>query len=168
MIKEKPFFLVEDAAQIKKMIQLKESLDQRMGCVIVGPSGSLLYSTLLYSTLLYSTLLYSALLYSTLLYSTLLYFTLISLLILLYLKSYTKSFIFLFPLSPQRILREREDNVFLRSSSAIITTRTLLKMLSKRSECMSLCIRAYLLCVDTCLSVCLRSEERRVGKECSS
>lgn len=36
---EKPFFLVEDAAQIKKMIQLKESLDQRMGCVIVGPSG---------------------------------------------------------------------------------------------------------------------------------
>ena len=39
VIKEKPFFLVEDAAQIKKMIQLKESLDQRMGCVIVGPSG---------------------------------------------------------------------------------------------------------------------------------
>ena len=39
VIQEKPFFLVEDAAQIKKMIQLKESLDQRMGCVIVGPSG---------------------------------------------------------------------------------------------------------------------------------
>jgi dynein heavy chain 2, cytosolic len=39
VIREKPFFLVEDAAQIKKMIQLKESLDQRMGCVIVGPSG---------------------------------------------------------------------------------------------------------------------------------
>lgn len=36
---QKPFFLVEDAAQIKKMIQLKESLDQRMGCVVVGPSG---------------------------------------------------------------------------------------------------------------------------------
>lgn len=31
--------MVEDASQIKKMIQLKESLDQRMGCVIVGPSG---------------------------------------------------------------------------------------------------------------------------------
>ena len=39
VMKEKPFFLVEDSAQIKKMIQLKESLDQRMGCVIVGPSG---------------------------------------------------------------------------------------------------------------------------------
>lgn len=39
VMKEKPFLLVEDAAQIKKMIQLKESLDQRMGCVIVGPSG---------------------------------------------------------------------------------------------------------------------------------
>lgn len=37
---EKPFHLVEDAAQIKKMIQLKESMDQRMGCVVVGPSGS--------------------------------------------------------------------------------------------------------------------------------
>lgn len=36
---EKPFHLIEDAGQIKKMIQLKESLDQRMGCVIVGPSG---------------------------------------------------------------------------------------------------------------------------------
>ncbi len=39
VMKEKPFFLVEDASQIKKMIQLKESLDQRMGCVVVGPSG---------------------------------------------------------------------------------------------------------------------------------
>lgn len=39
VMKEKPFYLVEDAAQIKKMIQLKESLDQRMGCVVVGPSG---------------------------------------------------------------------------------------------------------------------------------
>ena len=39
VIKEKPFNCVEDASQIKKMIQLKESLDQRMGCVIVGPSG---------------------------------------------------------------------------------------------------------------------------------
>ena len=39
VMKEKPFHLVEDGSQIKKMIQLKESLDQRMGCVIVGPSG---------------------------------------------------------------------------------------------------------------------------------
>jgi len=39
VIKEKPFFLVEDGDQIRKMMQLKESLDQRMGCVIVGPSG---------------------------------------------------------------------------------------------------------------------------------
>jgi len=39
VMKEKPFYLVEDIGQIKKMIQLKESLDQRMGCVIVGPSG---------------------------------------------------------------------------------------------------------------------------------
>jgi dynein heavy chain 2 len=39
VMKGKPFHLVEDADQIKKMIQLKESLDQRMGCVIVGPSG---------------------------------------------------------------------------------------------------------------------------------
>jgi dynein heavy chain 2 len=39
IMKEKPFYLVEDDMQIKKMIQLKESLDQRMGCVIVGPSG---------------------------------------------------------------------------------------------------------------------------------
>ncbi len=36
---EKPFHLVEDNDQIRKMMQLKESLDQRMGCVIVGPSG---------------------------------------------------------------------------------------------------------------------------------
>jgi dynein heavy chain 2 len=34
-----PFNLVVDETQIKKMLQLKESLDQRMGCVIVGPSG---------------------------------------------------------------------------------------------------------------------------------
>jgi dynein heavy chain 2 len=40
VMKEKPFHLVEDYSQIKKMIQLKESMDQRMGCVIVGPSGS--------------------------------------------------------------------------------------------------------------------------------
>lgn len=25
--------------QVRKMLQLKEALDQRMGCVIVGPSG---------------------------------------------------------------------------------------------------------------------------------
>eukprot|EP00605_Chrysophyceae_sp_TOSAG23-4_P002934 GSChrysophyteH1.ASY1.ANO1.3229.1 assembled CDS len=36
---EKPFYLVEDPDQVRKMMQLKESLDQRMGCVIVGPSG---------------------------------------------------------------------------------------------------------------------------------
>ena len=35
----KPFFLEEDEAQIRKMLQLKEALDQRMGCVVVGPSG---------------------------------------------------------------------------------------------------------------------------------
>jgi dynein heavy chain 2 len=35
-----PFNLVVDETQIRKMLQLKESLDQRMGCVIVGPSGS--------------------------------------------------------------------------------------------------------------------------------
>ena len=34
VMREKPFYLVEE-----KMMQLKESLDQRMGCVIVGPSG---------------------------------------------------------------------------------------------------------------------------------
>jgi dynein heavy chain 2 len=39
VMKDKPFHCVEDASQVKKMIQLKESLDQRMGCVIVGPSG---------------------------------------------------------------------------------------------------------------------------------
>ena len=39
VMREKPFYLVEDAGQVKKMMQLKESLDQRMGCVIVGPSG---------------------------------------------------------------------------------------------------------------------------------
>ena len=27
------------ALQVRKMLQLKEALDQRMGCVIVGPSG---------------------------------------------------------------------------------------------------------------------------------
>ncbi|KAG4054485.1 Cytoplasmic dynein 2 heavy chain 1 [Phytophthora cactorum] len=36
----KPFFLQVDDLQIRKMLQLKESLDQRMGCVVVGPSGS--------------------------------------------------------------------------------------------------------------------------------
>ncbi|GLD99148.1 hypothetical protein PINS_up007866 [Pythium insidiosum] len=36
----KPFFLQYDELQVRKMLQLKESLDQRMGCVIVGPSGS--------------------------------------------------------------------------------------------------------------------------------
>uniref|UniRef100_K3WM96 AAA+ ATPase domain-containing protein n=1 Tax=Globisporangium ultimum (strain ATCC 200006 / CBS 805.95 / DAOM BR144) TaxID=431595 RepID=K3WM96_GLOUD len=36
----KPFFLQVDELQIHKMLQLKESLDQRMGCVVVGPSGS--------------------------------------------------------------------------------------------------------------------------------
>lgn len=40
VLKEKPLLLIEDQNQIKKMIQLKESLDQRMGCVIVGPSGT--------------------------------------------------------------------------------------------------------------------------------
>jgi len=39
VMKEKPFYLVEDAAQIKKIIQLREALNQRMGCVVVGPSG---------------------------------------------------------------------------------------------------------------------------------
>ena len=33
------FNLAFDQGQIQKMMQLKESLDQRMGCVIVGPSG---------------------------------------------------------------------------------------------------------------------------------
>ena len=35
----KPFNLEVDEGQILKMVQLKESLDQRMGCIIVGPSG---------------------------------------------------------------------------------------------------------------------------------
>lgn len=35
----KSFNLAFDEGQIQKMMQLKESLDQRMGCVIVGPSG---------------------------------------------------------------------------------------------------------------------------------
>ncbi len=35
----KPFNLLRDEKQIRKMMQLKESLDQRMGCVVVGPSG---------------------------------------------------------------------------------------------------------------------------------
>ncbi|CAM9184751.1 unnamed protein product, partial [Discosporangium mesarthrocarpum] len=45
----KPFCLEVNDAQIRKMLQLKESLDQRMGCVIVGPSGcgkSILWSVL--------------------------------------------------------------------------------------------------------------------------
>ena len=36
---KKPFELEFDHGQMRKMLQLKESLDQRMGCVIVGPSG---------------------------------------------------------------------------------------------------------------------------------
>jgi len=36
---KKPFNLEVDETQIRKMLQLKEALDQRMGCVIVGPSG---------------------------------------------------------------------------------------------------------------------------------
>ena len=32
-------FLTLDETQICKMLQLKEALDQRMGCVVVGPSG---------------------------------------------------------------------------------------------------------------------------------
>ena len=35
----KSYNLAFDEGQIQKMLQLKESLDQRMGCVIVGPSG---------------------------------------------------------------------------------------------------------------------------------
>ena len=35
----KEFGLSVDETQIRKMLQLKESLDQRMGCVVVGPSG---------------------------------------------------------------------------------------------------------------------------------
>ncbi|KDO32540.1 hypothetical protein SPRG_03015 [Saprolegnia parasitica CBS 223.65] len=37
---QKPFCCQVDDLQIRKMLQLKESLDQRMGCVVVGPSGS--------------------------------------------------------------------------------------------------------------------------------
>ena len=33
------FRLTVDEAQVRKMLQLKEALDQRMGCVVVGPSG---------------------------------------------------------------------------------------------------------------------------------
>ena len=36
----KQFGLQVDETQIKKMLQMKESLDQRIGCVVVGPSGS--------------------------------------------------------------------------------------------------------------------------------
>ncbi|GMH82520.1 hypothetical protein TrST_g11065 [Triparma strigata] len=36
---EKPFLLSVEDSQVRKMLQLKEALDQRMGCVIVGPSG---------------------------------------------------------------------------------------------------------------------------------
>ncbi|CAM9392956.1 unnamed protein product, partial [Phaeothamnion confervicola] len=36
----KPFELEANEAQVRKMLQLKEALDQRMGCVVVGPSGS--------------------------------------------------------------------------------------------------------------------------------
>lgn len=32
--------LTVDETQVKKMLQMKESLDQRIGCVVVGPSGS--------------------------------------------------------------------------------------------------------------------------------
>ena len=39
-LEEPQFQLEADASQISKMLQLKESLDQRMGCVIVGPSGT--------------------------------------------------------------------------------------------------------------------------------
>jgi dynein heavy chain 2 len=36
---KRPFGLEVNDAQIHKMLQLKEALDQRMGCVVVGPSG---------------------------------------------------------------------------------------------------------------------------------
>ena len=32
--------LTADETQVKKMLQMKESIDQRIGCVVVGPSGS--------------------------------------------------------------------------------------------------------------------------------
>ena len=35
----KEFGFSIDETQIRKMLQLKEALDQRMGCVVVGPSG---------------------------------------------------------------------------------------------------------------------------------
>ncbi|RHY58768.1 hypothetical protein DYB34_000770 [Aphanomyces astaci] len=40
VMEKKPFSCQVDDLQIRKMLQLKESLDQRMGCVVVGPSGS--------------------------------------------------------------------------------------------------------------------------------
>ncbi|KAF0686502.1 Aste57867_21689 [Aphanomyces stellatus] len=40
VMEKKPFCCQVDDLQIRKMLQLKESLDQRMGCVVVGPSGS--------------------------------------------------------------------------------------------------------------------------------
>ena len=39
VMQEKPFMLSVEESQVRKMLQLKEALDQRMGCVIVGPSG---------------------------------------------------------------------------------------------------------------------------------
>jgi len=39
VMESKAFNLIFDDVQMKKMLQLKESLEQRMGCVIVGPSG---------------------------------------------------------------------------------------------------------------------------------
>ncbi|RYE84668.1 MAG: hypothetical protein EOO65_01870, partial [Methanosarcinales archaeon] len=36
----KPFNLEFNEDQVRKMLQLKEALDQRIGCLIVGPSGS--------------------------------------------------------------------------------------------------------------------------------
>jgi len=35
----KPFSLEFDPGQVRKMLQLKEALDQRIGCLVVGPSG---------------------------------------------------------------------------------------------------------------------------------
>lgn len=39
VMQSKAFSLSPDETQICKMLQLKEALDQRMGCVVVGPSG---------------------------------------------------------------------------------------------------------------------------------
>lgn len=39
VMQEKRFGLEFDDGQVRKMLQLKEALDQRMGCVVVGPSG---------------------------------------------------------------------------------------------------------------------------------